>query len=176
MESRRVLIELYAGIILYTLAGLVLGIILGIIYGGWAWLFIPGLLVGSFTACYQAYHIYRSLDIALDDADGKKANTYMTGQSLLRLLISAGVLIVAIIIRWQAFVGVAFGLLALKISGYINPFVRKLMGHNEERKDLNSLLMENSEESIAGQADEDEADEDEFDYTFKPIGMKKYKG
>ena len=175
MESRRVLIELYAGIILYTLVGIVLGIILGIIYGGWAWVFIPGLLLGSFTACYQAYHIYQSLDKALDDVDGKKANTYMTGQSLLRLLISAGVLILAIIIRWQAFVGVAFGLLALKISGYINSFVRKLMGHNEERKDLDELLMENSEETLISQEDEEE-DDDEFDYTFKPIGMKKYKG
>ena len=72
MESRRVLIELYAGIFLCTIAGVVLGVVLGIICGGYAWWFIPGLIAGAFTACYQAYHIYRSLDKALGSEDGKK--------------------------------------------------------------------------------------------------------
>ncbi len=196
MESRKVLMELYAGIFLCTIAGLILGVVLGIIFGGWAWLFIPGLLAGAFTACYQAYHIYKSLDVALGSEDGQKANNYMTLQSLLRYAISAIVLIVAVLICWQAFVGAAVGLAFLKLSGYLNPLVRKLMGHKDEVKDFNMLLMENSEKSLArdkasnkdsSDASEndkdnesdtssgDEDDDDEFDYTFKPIGMKNYK-
>ena len=184
MESRKVLIELYAGIILCTLAGVVLGVVLGIIYGGYAWWFIPGLIAGAFTACYQAYHIYQSLDKALSDEDGKKANNYMTLQSMLRYAISAAVLIIAVLICWQAFVGAAIGLAFLKFSGYLNPFVRKLMGHTEERKDFNQLMMENSEKSLnkssSGEVIEDDSlseddDDDEFEYTFKPIGMKNYK-
>ena len=182
MESRRVLIELYAGIFLCTIAGVVLGVVLGIICGGYAWWFIPGLIAGAFTACYQAYHIYQSLDKALGSEDGKKANNYMTLQSILRYAISAAVLIVAVIICWQAFVGAAVGLAFLKLSGYMNPFVRKLMGHTEERKDFNQLMMENSEKSLdniskdgQNKSEEDSDDDDEFEYTFKPIGMKNYK-
>ena len=193
MESRRVLIELYAGIIIYTIFGIVVGVILGVIYGGFAWLFIPGLIAGSFVACYQAYHINKSLDKALGSGDGSKANNYMVLQSMIRLLISAAVMIVAVLICWQAFVGTAIGLMSLKISGYMNPLVRKLMGHNEERKDLNSLLMENSsnkkdikpnpsetDESNSSDVtkvreNSDDDDDEEFDYTFKPIGMKGYK-
>lgn len=187
MESRRVLIELYAGIFLCTIAGVVLGVVLGIICGGYAWWFIPGLIAGAFTAYYQAYHIYQSLDKALGSEDGKKANNYMTLQSMLRYAISAAVLIVAVLICWQAFVGAAVGLAFLKLSGYMNPLVRKLMGHTEERKDFNQLMMENSEKSFSKEkpdkgasSDEDvnsdkEDEDDEFEYTFKPIGMKNYK-
>lgn len=197
MESRKVLMELYAGIFLCTIAGLILGVVLGIIFGGWAWAFIPGLLAGAFTACYQAYHIYQSLDRALGSEDGQKANNYMTLQSMLRYAISAIVLIVAVLICWQAFVGAAVGLAFLKLSGYMNPLVRKLMGHKDEVKDFNQLLMENSEMSLAGKdkaskkdfadaayndknnesdtSSGDEDEDDEFDYTFKPIGMKNYK-
>ena len=187
MESRKVLMELYAGIFLCTIAGLILGLVLGIICGGYAWWFIPGLIAGAFTACYQAYHIYQSLDRALGSRDGEKANNYMTLQSLLRYAISAAVLIVAVLICWQAFVGAAVGLAFLKFSGYMNPLVRKLMGHTGERKDFNQLMMENSEKSLSKEknkkgasSDEEvnsdaEDEDDEFEYTFKPIGMKDYK-
>ena len=196
MESRKVLMELYAGIFLCTIAGLILGVVLGIICGGYACWFIPGLIAGAFTACYQAYHIYQSLDRALGSRDGEKANNYMTLQSLLRYAISAAVLIVAVLICWQAFVGAAVGLAFLKFSGYMNPLVRKLMGHTGERKDFNQLMMENSEKSLGKKSSEkaqskvikpddsedendnqyeDSEDDDEFEYTFKPIGMKNYK-
>ena len=121
----------------------------------------------------------------------------MTLQSMLRYAISAIVLIVAVLICWQAFVGAAVGLAFLKLSGYMNPLVRKLMRHKDEVKDFNQLLMENSELSLAGKdkaskkdlsdaaqndknnesdtSSGDEDEDDEFDYTFKPIGMKNYK-
>ncbi|MBE5943474.1 MAG: hypothetical protein E7258_01000 [Lachnospiraceae bacterium] len=120
MESRRVLKELYIGILICTAIFLVIGCI----FMRPIWIYALGILVGGAGACAQAYGIYDTLDLILS-MDPKSAKGKATLKSITRILICLILMTVAIVLHWAAFVGVTIGLLTLKFSAMINPFIRK---------------------------------------------------
>ena len=149
MKNRNVLIELYAGILIFTIFISFIFVVLGIIFGSTVWLFLPGGIIGGFGACYNAYHMRDSIDRALD-LDAGKATAYMTKRSMIRMLINLAIMMVAVLIRWELFIGIAVGLFGLKIAAYLNPFVCKIMHHGDQ------TASEDEKNSDGGEASEDE--------------------
>lgn len=134
MESRRVLKEIYVGIGIHVFAFLILGIFLMRPF----WLFAISLLVGGVAAALLVYHIYDCLDQALD-MEQKSARQFTSLRSLLRLVVRAALMIIAIQIHWVCFVGVTVGLLSPKVSSYLNPKVKKFLGIIERSDESNKI-------------------------------------
>lgn len=122
VNSRRVLKELYIGIIVSAIVFM----IIGCIFIRPIWIYAISIAVGGAGACIQAYSIYDALDRSLE-LDPKKAEAFSSFRSMLRLLLCLGLMVGAIIIHLTAFVGVTVGLFTLKISALINPFIKKYM-------------------------------------------------
>lgn len=120
MNSRELLRQLYIGI---GITILVFALV-GAIFMRPIWLYEAALLVGGTGSCFLLYHTYDCLDRALD-MQAKSAKAFITLRVLLRLVLRAGLLILGILIDWSAFVGVAIGLMSMKISAFINPIIKK---------------------------------------------------
>lgn len=88
--------------------------------------FLWGDLIGSIVATGFAFHIYHTLDIALDLDSGHAAARARQG-SMLRSMITIGVLIASLYFKqWINIVGVLFGILGLKLSVYLQPLLEKI--------------------------------------------------
>ncbi len=87
--------------------------------------FLYGEALGSVLATAAAYHIYHTLDVALD-LDKKHAANYARRGSVIRSLITIGVLLAGFYLR--AFIsplGIFLGLMGLKVSVYLQPLINK---------------------------------------------------
>lgn len=126
MESRRILKEMYTGIGMVCIFFLVLGIFLMRPY----YLFALGIAIGFAGACLLVYHMYDTLDKGLN-LPPKNARNYITSRSIIRLVMSAILMIIGISINWVTFVGVTIGLLAIKVSALFNPLISKLFNKVE---------------------------------------------
>ncbi len=120
MNSRELLKQLYIGI------GVTVAVfaVVGAFFMRPIWIYEPALVVGGGAACFLMYHTYDCLDRALD-MPVKGARTFITLRVLFRLVLRAGLLIAGILIDWSAFVGVAIGLLSIKISAFMNPLIKR---------------------------------------------------
>ncbi len=120
MEAKNVLKQLYVGLAIYGLVFMVIGLI----FVRPAWIFAISLVVGIGAACLVLFNMYDTLDKALL-REPDKAKGYVTLHSILRLAGAAALMAIAIKISWASFVGVTVGLLGVKVSALINPFIRK---------------------------------------------------
>lgn len=123
VAARRILMQLYIGIAIYFA---VFGI-LGVIFMRPIWLFMLSLFIGCAAACFIAYNMYDVLDRALELETGK-AKSFVTVRSMIRLGICLVLMAAGIMVDWVSFVGVTVGLLGLKVSAFMNPLVRKIIG------------------------------------------------
>lgn len=84
-----------------------------------------GLLTGVIIAVFYGYHMYRSLDKALD-YDKDTATKLVTKDSLIRygalVLILAGLMLVDIVSPLTAFLGI----MCLKAGAYLQPLMYKI--------------------------------------------------
>lgn len=119
-SSKRVLKELCIGIGIHALAFMLVGAIFMRPY----WLYFLSLLAGAGAACGVAYHMYDTLDRALE-LKAKNARGFVTARSLLRLLLCLALMIGGVLIHWTSFVGVTVGLLGLKTGAFLNPYISK---------------------------------------------------
>ena len=86
---------------------------------------ICGVLVGSFAAAGIIFHMYRHLDIALD-MDPENARRHTLKSAFQRTFIMAAVLMGSMIFYGYVHpIGVVLGLMGVKITAYIQPFVHK---------------------------------------------------
>lgn len=127
MKADKVLKELYIGIVLSGLFFM----LVGIIFVRPAWMYALGIIVGMAGACFQAYHMYDTLDRGLE-LRSDKAKSFVTIRSIFRLGICLVLMAIAIMIHWAAFVGVAIGLICLKFSAFLNPFITKYINKNKD--------------------------------------------
>lgn len=128
MESRKVLKELYIGILIHV----VLFMLIGAVFMRPVWIYEVALLVGGIASCLMMFNVYDCLDRALE-MQAKSAKSFMTVRVLLRLVIRLGLMVAGIMIHWTAFVGVVIGLLAPKTSAYLNPHIRKMEDRRNNR-------------------------------------------
>jgi len=111
------LIDLWIGIFLYFLVFEIIGLI-----------FVPnrisytlGLLVGCVTAGFLAWHMYDSLDTALDMGE-EDAVKHSKKSSALRLLVMLVVALAGMKLSILSFPAVIIGILGLKISAFFQPY------------------------------------------------------
>ena len=117
----RTLAELIFGIILVCM---VLAVIGGIFLPG-RWFFLGGLLVGAVAAVLLVINMYDTIEASLM-MNEKRARSYGSWHAVLRILVTAVILGVAIWIDIYAFVGVALGVASLKVSGLLHIPIAKL--------------------------------------------------
>jgi hypothetical protein len=122
--------ELYIGLVIYGSFFM----ILGMIFMSPRWMYALALITGIIGAAGLIYDMYVNLDKALD-MDSDKARSHTTTHSFLRLFAAAGLMAIGIVIHWSAFVGVTVGLLGIKVSAFMNPWIRRLLEKREQKKD-----------------------------------------
>lgn len=183
VAARRVLMQLYIGIGIYFA---VFGV-LGVIFMRPIWLFILSLFVGCAAACFIAYNMYDVLDRALELETGK-AKSFVTVRSMIRLGVCLVLMAAGIMVDWVSFVGVTVGLLGLKVSAFLNPLIRKIMGDaavglqedaasNEQGasdacEEASSYKTEVSSDKKEALNDDMEASNDDIEMTGKEITAK----
>ena len=111
------LIDLWIGICVYFLLFETIGLI-----------FVPnrltytlGLLTGCVTAAFLAWHMYDSLDTALDRGE-EDAVKHSKKSSALRLLVMLVVALAGMKFSLLSFPAVIIGILGLKISAFFQPY------------------------------------------------------
>lgn len=111
------LIDLWIGIILYFLIFEIIGLI-----------FVPnrlsytlGLLAGCATGAYLAWHMYSSIDTALDMGQ-EDAVKYSKKNSAVRMLVMLVVALAGMKFSLLSFPAIIIGILGLKISAFFQPY------------------------------------------------------
>lgn len=118
----RTMLELYVGIIIVAIIFLVIGLI----FARPMWMYFVGVLGGALGAAFQLYNMYDTIDRALSVDEGK-ARSYMTAKSMMRLILSAVIMVVAYMVGLPAFIGAILGLFSLKVAALINPIIKKVL-------------------------------------------------
>ncbi len=116
------MLELYVGIIIVAIIFLVIGLI----FARPMWMYLVGVLGGALGAAFQLYNMYDTIDRVLSVDEGK-ARSYMTAKSMMRLILSAVIMVVAYMVGLPAFIGAILGLFSLKVAALINPLIKKVL-------------------------------------------------
>ena len=86
-----------------------------------------GLLLGCMLATLLAWHMYQSLDKALD-MDPTGATKYVRNCSLFRLFLMLIFLFLGRVVPGLDFIAVIIGILGLKISAFFEPLINRYIG------------------------------------------------
>ena len=119
-EMNETLFDLLIGIGILFVLFLVAGLFLSSDKIGWLF----GMLLGCFTAAAMAVHMYVSMDRAMDYGENG-ANKIAVRNSLIRFVFMAVVLFIGLKVDNIQFIGVILGILTLKFSALIQPFINK---------------------------------------------------
>lgn len=119
-EAKHTFWDLIIGIGIYTV---VTGI-LGVVISGNKAAFLGGLLYGALLSAGLALHMYRSLDKTLDfqPSEAEKRGRLMAMARMGIMAVGVGVAI--LLSSVLSTVGVILGMMALKLSAYLQPFIR----------------------------------------------------
>lgn len=121
--------QLIAGIIILCILLIIGGSIIAHLVAGSGLSFSLGALLGGIIAIILAVHMdYSIANAMLRDSEG--ATKYMRGKSIIRFLIMAAVLVLALTFP-SVFniIGVLLGILALKFSAYLQPLTSKYISN-----------------------------------------------
>ena len=120
-EGKRTLWGLLFGIFLYTIPFILIGII---VVNNKIPYFL-GLFFGMIIAMAIAIHMYRCLDFCLD-LDPETAEKTMRKKAILRFLVMAVAVGLAFCFPNVLHpLGIFFGLMGLKVSAYVQPFIHR---------------------------------------------------
>lgn len=131
-STKRLLVEMSIGIILYNL-------LLGVL----AWVFLPrtsypvwpvlwGLLAGAVGAVLMLIHMAVTTERALESQNESYASKTTIVQSLIRKV----VLVAALMFCWRVFrvdlLAVVIGIMGMKAGAYLQPLIHKMFTKEEE--------------------------------------------
>ncbi len=116
-----------------TLAELILGILihgifflaLGMIVMNRRLLFALGLLAGLIAAVFAVINMYDTLNMGLE-LKGKESVRYIRQKSFIRMAVALILMLAAVLININLFIGVVVGLLSIKTSGLFNRYLDRL--------------------------------------------------
>ena len=123
-EAGRTLAELIFGILLVS-AGIAL---IGTIFLPGRWFFLGGTVAGAVTAILLVINMYDSIEAALM-MNEKRARSYASAHAVLRIVVTAVLLGIAVWISVYSFAGMALGVASLKISGLLHGPFAKMFAH-----------------------------------------------
>lgn len=149
-SKNRTLLEMYTGILFFAL----ICQIPGCFFPKYVASFSLGLWFGVLLACFAVFHMYFTLDRALDLPEKAAAKKIFAGY-LTRYVIFIVALVVTALSGWMHPLVVFLGYMSLKVTALIQPFTHKLYNklfHETDPiaqpiEDLESVET-NSEESI----------------------------
>lgn len=117
-EAFQTLTDLWVGIGLYFL---ILEVV-GLIFTKNRVSYTLGLLAGCATAAFLAWHMYRSIDVALDLGE-EDAPKYSGKNCMIRTLVMIAVAIAGIKLSIFSFPAVILGIFGLKIAAFTQPLI-----------------------------------------------------
>lgn len=151
----RALLELETGILLYAVLGQIIILLftkerLNITIGWWA---------GIATALFWAWHMWRSLDKALDFSEGDAVKKVRFA-AVIRYLVSCAVVLALAMTEAGNFLAGIFGIFVLKVSAYSQPLTHKFYNKifHEQDPVPEPLPEEEFFEIYPGEAKEKEAE------------------
>lgn len=121
--------QLIVGIIIICIILGIGGSIIAHLVAGSVLSFALGVFLGAIIAILLAWHMDYSIANAME-RDSEGATKYMRGKSVIRFLIMAAVLLLALTFpRVFNIIGVLLGILALKFSAYLQPLTSKYINN-----------------------------------------------
>lgn len=121
-EEKQTLIELILGTIFFILL-----LMIGNLFVRNQLAYTIGLILGGAVSVGMSFHMYTSLQKAVL-YDRENAEKKVQIGSLIRMVFMVTVLAVAAILpQYVSFIGVAFGILSLKFSAYLQPLTHKVL-------------------------------------------------
>lgn len=120
-ESKKTLNRLLLGILLYAVPFVIFGIF--VLDSGFS--YFIGLILGCIIAVAMAIHLYRSLDYCLE-LDPESAEKAMKKKTMLRFIIM--LLAIGLSFCFPRIIdpiGLFLGMMGLKVSAYIEPFIHR---------------------------------------------------
>lgn len=121
-ETKQTLYELIAGILLFSALFL-----LGNILAQNRTAYTLGLLLGGLIALVMSAHMYHALEQAMLYEEDTAVKKVKKGSILRFGLMLAGLVAALIFPEWISVIGVAFGVLSLKFSAYLQPLTHKVL-------------------------------------------------
>ena len=126
-----------------TLAELIFGIalisgviaLIGTLFLPGRWYFLGGVIAGAVAAILLVINMYDSIDAALS-MNEKRAKNYASLHAVLRIAITGVLLVIAYWIDLYCFIGLALGVVSLKLSGLLHlpiaALFRRMLGEPPE--------------------------------------------
>lgn len=127
-EPFRTLVDLWTGISLYFL---ILEVV-GLIFTKNRVSYTLGLLAGCATAAFLVWHMYRSIDTALDLGE-EDALKYSGKNSMIRMLVMTAVVFAGIRLSVFSFPAVILGIFGLKIAAFTQPLIHSYLDQGLKR-------------------------------------------
>lgn len=112
------LVDLWIGLIVYF----IVFEIIGLIFVENRLSYTIGLLVGCGVGAFMAWHMFDSIDAALDMPE-EDAVKYMRKRSIFRWLVMLGVAFIGVKITIISVPAVLIGILGLKIAAFCQPYI-----------------------------------------------------
>lgn len=112
-----------------------LAILIGVWFVDSPMRYILGILIGAALACFEAIHMYRSIDhnLEINMADENAANAYSVKNSMLRYAVIL-IVFTAICLTDIAYpLAVFLGIMGLKAGAYLQPFIHKFLLYKKEK-------------------------------------------
>lgn len=121
-QARQTLYEVLIGIVLLMVAECLVGFIISHDLRA----YVSGAVLGSVGAAFFYFHLFFSLDKALDKAE-KEAIKYSKIQTVIRLVVMGAVIVVSFTFQEYISVIMTFvGMMNVKFAAYLQPFTNKL--------------------------------------------------
>lgn len=144
-QSKRLILEMSVGIVLYNLA---LGLLALALLPGTSYPALPvikGLFVGALGAILMLVHMAVVTERALDSQNESYANKTTVVHGIIRRL----VFVAAALACWQWFqidmLAAVIGAIGMKAGAYLQPLVHKLSNREEEQRHPNQPGAENTD-------------------------------
>lgn len=121
-EEKQTLCDLIVGILFFVLLFLLGNFIVENYFA-----YTLGLILGGAVSVGMSFHMYSSLQKAIL-YDGENAQKKVQIGSLIRMIVMVIALVLSVILpQYISFLGVAFGILSLKFSAYLQPLTHKVL-------------------------------------------------
>ncbi len=138
--TRRLLLELLTGVVLYDLLLILLACVLLPVGGYPVKPVVLGLLLGGSGAALMLFHMAVITERVLSSQNDEYANKFTVAQSFLRKLVFVAVLFLCWRVLEIDLLAAVIGAMGMKAGAYLQPLIHRISSHKEERLNVDSEI------------------------------------
>ena len=156
-RNNRTLTELFIGIGIFTIlcqTAFIISCPFTDVYKNHVFYYSSGLFIGALVATGCAFHMSRSLNVALS-FDSDSASKIVRKDSILRYAVIAIILGVMMILDIASPLSAFLGIMGLKFGAYLNPVAKKILNGFIGEEEKKPLVSPEEQDRLYGKKDSD---------------------